>query len=233
MSYGKGSFYQDELKYQKDQLAIEYLPAVKSMASRLKERLPSFIDYSDLVSTGTEELVKLSRRYDEAQNDSFWGFAKKRVYGSMLDHLRSLDIISRNSRRLIKAIEIEVERYISQYGEEPSDQELAKNLNSTVKKIKDARMASEIYTLIPLTDGKQFADQEQDISVQVEDENLLESIVLLLKKLPEREQLIMQLYYFEELSLKEVSDILGVTESRVSQLHKSIIKKIREGMRVG
>jgi RNA polymerase sigma factor for flagellar operon FliA len=233
MNYSKGGYYEDELKYQKDQLAIEYLPAVKSMASRLKERLPSFIDYSDLVSTGTEELVKLSRRYDETQNDSFWGFAKKRVYGSMLDHLRSLDIISRNSRRLIKAMEIEVERYISQYGEEPSDQQLAKNLNSTVKKIKEARMASEIYTLIPLSDGRQFADQEFDISVQIEDENLLESITDELKKLPEREQLIMQLYYFEELSLKEVSDILGVTESRISQLHKTIIKKIREGIRVG
>jgi len=228
MAYSKSGFYEDEIKYQKDQLAIEYLPAVKSMASRLKERLPNFIDYFELVSIGTEELVKLSRRYDEAQNNSFWGFAKKRVYGSMLDHLRSLDIISRSSRQLIKSIEFEMEKYLSCYGEEPSDKILAEVLNTTEKKIKDARIASEIYALIPISEGHQFVDGENDILKKIEDEHLLETVVKVLHKLPEREQLVMQLYYFEEFSLKEVSGVLDVTESRVSQMHKAIIKKIRD-----
>ena len=80
--------YTQELKHQEDSLALQYLPAVRAMSFRLKERLPSSIDYSDLYAIGTEELVKLARRYDEAQNDSFWGYAKTRVYGAMLDYLR-------------------------------------------------------------------------------------------------------------------------------------------------
>jgi len=74
-------------------------------AYRLKERLPSSVDFSDLSAIGTEVLIKLARRYDEVLNDSFWGYAKKRVYGSMLDYLRSLDILSRASRKLVKSIE--------------------------------------------------------------------------------------------------------------------------------
>ena len=97
--------YSQELKHREDQLAIQFLPAVKAMSFRLKERLPSSIDYMDLCAIGTEELVKLARRYDESQNDSFWGYAKTRVYGAMLDYLRSLDMVSRSSRRLIKEIE--------------------------------------------------------------------------------------------------------------------------------
>ena len=74
------NLYSQELKHREDQLAIQYLPAVKAMSFRLKERLPSSVDYMDLSAIGTEELVKLARRYDEAQNDSFWGYAKTRVY---------------------------------------------------------------------------------------------------------------------------------------------------------
>ena len=70
--------YTDELKHKEDELAIQYLPAVKGMAFRLKERLPSSVDFSDLSAIGTEELIKLARRYDEALNDSFWGYAKKK-----------------------------------------------------------------------------------------------------------------------------------------------------------
>ena len=72
--------YHAELKHKEDQLAIQYLPAVKAMAFRLKERLPSSVDYMDLSAIGTEELVKLARRYDETQNDSFWGYARSREY---------------------------------------------------------------------------------------------------------------------------------------------------------
>ncbi|HIC43008.1 MAG TPA: RNA polymerase sigma factor FliA, partial [Sulfurimonas sp.] len=97
--------YVNELKHKEDELAISYLPAVKAMAFRLKERLPSSIDFCDLAAIGTEELVKLARRYDEKQNDSFWGYAKTRVYGSMLDYLRSLDLVSRSNRKLIKMID--------------------------------------------------------------------------------------------------------------------------------
>jgi len=105
------NLYAQDIKHKEDELAIQYLPAVKAMAFRLKERLLSSIDFLDLSAIGTEELIKLERRYDESLNDSFWGYAKKRVYGAMLDYLRSLDILSRASRKLVKAIDYAVEEY--------------------------------------------------------------------------------------------------------------------------
>lgn len=88
----------------------------------------------DLSAIGTEELIKLARRYDETLNDSFWGYAKKRVYGAMLDYLRSLDIVSRSSRKLIKSIDYAVEEYRVLHDEEPSDEELAAIIGEDVEK---------------------------------------------------------------------------------------------------
>jgi RNA polymerase sigma factor for flagellar operon FliA len=220
--------YVNDIKYQKDLLAIEYLPAVKSMAFRLKERLPSFIEYADLVSIGTEELVKLARRYDETQNDSFWGYAKKRVYGSMLDYLRSLDVMSRNGRRLVKTIDGIVDNYVAKHDEEPSNQYLAKELDMSVDKIREARRASEIYSVLPINDHIDFEDTNANVLDQIEKDDLLSKVEEILDALPERERLIIQLYYFEELNLKEISAILNITESRISQIHKSVIRRVKE-----
>ncbi len=219
--------YSQELKHIEDQLALQYLPAVKAMSFRLKERLPSSIDYMDLCAIGTEELVKLARRYDEAQNDSFWGYAKTRVYGAMLDYLRSLDLVSRSSRRLIKEIDKAIERHLCENDTEPTNQELAIILNMEVEKVHDARIASDIYTVLPLDDqlGNEFDGGTLE---RMEHEELVDVIREVLTKFEEREQMIIQLYYFEELTLKEISEIVNITESRISQIHKSVIRRIKE-----
>ena len=221
--------YVQDLKHKEDELAIQYLPAVKAMAYRLKERLPSSIDFSDLSAIGTEELIKLARRYDEGLNDSFWGYAKKRVYGAMLDYLRSLDILSRSSRKLVKSIDYAVQEYMLTHDEEPSDEELAEMLDESVEKVHDARIASSIYTVMPLHDQLQVGDEGAALAA-VEREELVGVIKKVLLDYKEREQMIIQLYYFEELTLKEISNILNITESRISQIHKSVIQKIRESI---
>lgn len=221
--------YTQDLKHQEDELAIAYLPAVKAMAYRLKERLPSSVDFSDLSAIGTEELIKLARRYDEALNDNFWGYAKKRVYGAMLDYLRSLDILSRASRKLVKAIDYAVEEYLLTNSSEPTDEELSIILDETVEKVHDARVASSIYTVMPLHDQLQVGDEGAAIAV-IEKEELVDVIKKVLSSYKEREQMIIQLYYFEELTLKEISEILSITESRISQIHKSVIQKIKESI---
>jgi len=223
------SAYTEDLKHKEDELALQYLPAVKAMAYRLKERLPSSVDFSDLSAIGTEELIKLARRYDESINDSFWGYAKTRVYGAMLDYLRSLDIVSRANRKLIKAIDYAVEEYRLTHDDEPSDEELAEILGEDVQKVHEARIASTIYTVMPLHDQLQVGDEGAALA-QIEKEELIEVIKKVLSTYKEREQMVIQLYYFEELTLKEISEILGITESRISQIHKSVIKKIRDGI---
>jgi len=221
--------YAQDLKHKEDELALQYLPAVKAMAYRLKERLPSSVDFSDLSAIGTEELIKLSRRYDEGLNDSFWGYAKKRVYGAMLDYLRSLDILSRANRKLVKAIDYAVEEHLCTHDEEPTDKELSQLLDESVEKVHEARIASTIYTVMPLHDQLQVGDEGAALAA-VEKDELVEVIKKVLSKFKEREQMIIQLYYFEELTLKEISDVLNITESRISQIHKSVIQKIKESI---
>ena len=229
MDCSKTNAYVNELKHKEDELAIQYLPAVKAMAFRLKERLPSSIDFCDLAAIGTEELVKLARRYDETQNDSFWGYGKTRVYGAMLDYLRSLDIVSRSNRKLIKMIDKAITAHLAENENEPSNAELAELLEESEEKINDARIASEIYAVMPIDEQLSLTSESSTLET-IEKENLIEVIGSVLENQSEREQLIIQLYYFEELSLKEISEILDITESRISQIHKALLKKIRDSI---
>ncbi len=219
--------YASSIKKEQDELVLRYLPAVRAMAYRLRERLPTSIDVDDLISIGTEEMIKLSRRYDRAQNDSFWGYGKKRVYGSMLDYLRSLDVMSRANRRLVKLVNKEIENYLAVYEEEPSDEYLSKVIDEDIKKIKEARDGSKIISVMPINEQITILSSEDTIAL-VEKEQLLEIVKKILCSFKKREQMIIQLYYFEELNLKEISEILEISESRISQIHKKLLSKIRD-----
>lgn len=219
--------YAQMIKDEQDQLVLSYMPALRAMAFRLKERLPSSIDVNDLISIGVEEMIKLSRRYDKEQNDSFWGFARKRVNGAMLDFLRSLDVMSRNNRKIIKDIDILIDEYFREHEEEPDDEYLAQKLSLDVEKIKEVRTAHAISYTLPIDDQLELYN-EDDTLEKLEKEQLLEKIHEILEDLKERDQLIIQLYYYEELSLKEISEILEISESRISQIHKKLLKKLRE-----
>lgn len=224
----KKSSYNSVINYQNDELALQYMPAVKAMAYRLKERLPAFIELSDLISIGTEELIKTSRRYDASINDSFWGFARIRINGAMLDYLRSLDTISKMNRRLVKQVESEISKYYNKHQEEPDIEYLASVIGESVEKIQKAMLASEICTTIPLDDmnDTMLANGSSTLEGIVQEE-LIDSINEIIATLSEREQIIMQLYYYEELSLSEISKILNITESRISQINKEVIRKLR------
>ncbi|MDD2383164.1 MAG: RNA polymerase sigma factor FliA [Sulfurospirillaceae bacterium] len=220
--------YSQNIKKEQDALVLQYLPAVRAMAYRLRERLPASVDVNDLISIGTEEMIKLSRRYDKDQNDSFWGYGKKRVYGSMLDFLRSLDTMSRANRRLIKMVDHEIMNYLSEHGNEPDDAYLAQVLNEDIEKIAEARNSAMIVSVMSLNEQITILSEEDTVQ-KVERDELLTLVTQILSGFEEREQLIIQLYYFEELNLKEIS------ESRISQIHKKLLSRIKEqlGMKHG
>lgn len=230
MNYAKQKqldIYKSQIKKEQDDLVIAYMPALKAMAYRLKSRLPSSVEVSDLISVGSEAMVRLSHSYDKSQNDNFWGYVKQRVYGSMLDYLRTLDNISRNSRKLVKDIDRLVDECYNKHQSEPSDEYLAKVLNEDISKIKEARNLSDIASVLRLEDQYELLS-EYNTEAQIEKDELIEHIKLILNEFSERDQMIIQLYYYEELSLKEISEILNITESRISQIHKRLITKIRE-----
>ena len=224
--------YANAIKQDRDQLALDYLPALKAMAYRLKERLPSSIEFSDLVSIGTEELIKLARKYDSTINDSFWGYAKMRVHGAMLDYLRSLDCVSRQMRTLIKRVDYEIGRYYNKHQEEPDNKYLSEIIGEEIDKIAEARNASEIYAVMPLDEQLNVAHDEET-EQKMEKQELIEVIEQILEKATKNEQLVIQLYYYEELNFREISHILDVSESRISQIHKTILRKIKEEITKG
>lgn len=226
--------YSQNIKKEQDELVLQYLPAVRAMAYRLRERLPASVDVNDLISIGTEEMIKLSRRYDKDQNDSFWGYGKKRVYGSMLDFLRSLDTMSRANRRLIKMVDHEITAYLSEHGNEPDDAYLAKVLNEDIEKISEARNSAMIVSVMSLNEQITILSNEDTVQ-KVEKDELMGMVSQILTTFNDREQMIIQLYYFEELNLKEISSILDISESRISQIHKKLLARIKEelGLRNG
>ena len=129
------------------------------------------------------------------------------------------------SEKFIKDIEKTVENYLAEHNVEPDDEYIADVLGVDVEKVKKAKTASEIYNVMPIEDQMNFFE---NVSKKIEEEELIEAIKKVLKTMSEKEQLIIQLYYFEELSLREISEILDVTESRISQIHKNAIKKLRK-----
>ena len=207
------------------------MPALRAMAFRLKERLPSSIDTNDLISIGVEEMIKLSRKYDKEQNDSFWGYGKKRIYGSMLDYLRTLDVVSRSDRKLVKSINSEIDNYFNEFEEEPSDEYLAEKLNEDIEKIREARGVSGIITILPIDEQMELIGQS-DVEKSIEREDLILKIEEALKDFDERDQMLVQLYYYEELNLKEISQIMNISESRISQIHKRLLDRIRRSLGV-
>ncbi len=219
--------YAQALKREQDELVVSYLPALRALAFRLKERLPSSIDVNDLISIGVEEMIKLASRYEKEQNNSFWGFVKKRVYGAMLDYLRSLDVMSRNNRKIIKDIDTLIDEYYQKYEEEPDDKYLAQRLNLEVEKVKEVRQAHAVSYVLPLDEQVNYYTEDNTLE-KIEKQALLDKVSEVLETLKEREQLIIQLYYYEELNLKEISEMLGISESRISQIHKKLLRKLRE-----
>jgi RNA polymerase sigma factor, fliA/whiG family len=219
--------YASNLKKEQDEVVLAYTPALRAMAFRLKERLPAHIDVSDLIGAGLEEMVKLSRKYDKEQNDSFWGYAQKRVYGAMLDFLRGLDVVSRSDRTLVKSIEALVNEYFNKFECEPDDAYIAGKLGIDVEKVSEARNVSAVVAVLNIDDQMELMSEENTLE-RVEKEDLIEKITQILNEFEERDQLIVQLYYYEELSLKEISEILQITESRISQIHKRLMEKIRK-----
>jgi RNA polymerase sigma factor for flagellar operon FliA len=149
----------------------------------------------------------------------------------MLDFLRSLDVMSRGDRRLVKAVDREIDRYLSEFGEEPSNEYLANLLEEELEKVEEARNGSKVVALMPINEQITILSEE-DTASTVEKDELMELVQAILSSFNEREQLVIQLYYFEELNLKEISQILEISESRISQIHKKLLAKIKERLGV-
>jgi RNA polymerase sigma factor FliA len=226
----------------RDRLILTYAPLVKYVAGRLGSGLPAHVDEGDLVSYGLLGLMGAIDRYEPDREIKFETFAIARIRGAIIDELRAMDWVPRSVRSRAREIERAIGELEAKQGTAPNDEQIAKKVGITVEELEEslseiARSSiaalDELWT-VSGGDGDQIAliDTIEDIDApdpqrQLSQIEMKEAIADAIARLPEREKLVVTLYYYEELTLREIGEVLGVTESRVSQLHTKAILRLK------
>jgi RNA polymerase sigma factor for flagellar operon FliA len=227
----------ENLQEARDQKVVENLPLVRAIAIRVHESLPVHVDLDDLVHAGVLGLFDAVEKYDESKGVSFQAYAKHRIKGAMLDSLRQLDWASRDLRKRQKQAD-EVTRDLStKFGRTPAQSEVAREMGLSIDRWRRISMELSKVGLVPAS-GPRDSDQERDIIAEFpatpefrpdrmcEQRQLRTTLDRAIAVLPERYQKVVALYYSNDLTMKEIGDVLGVNESRVSQIHKTALRKM-------
>jgi RNA polymerase sigma factor for flagellar operon FliA len=226
----------------RDRLILTYAPLVKYVAGRLGSGLPAHVDEGDLVSYGLLGLIGAIERFDPERDIKFETYAISRIKGAIIDELRALDWVPRSVRARARDIERAIAELEAKLGRAPTDDEIAGKVGITTDELEDSlteisrssiAALDELWTMsgeggdqVSLLDTIEDAEgpDPQDALTQTE---LREALGEAISRLPEREKLVVTLYYYEELTLREIGEVLGVTESRVSQLHTKAILRLK------
>jgi RNA polymerase sigma factor for flagellar operon FliA len=222
----------------RDRLVMEHVPLVKAMAQRLAQRLPSQVEVSDLMSVGMLGLIDAAGRYKPGTGVPFDAFARRRVQGAMLDSLRELDWAPRSLRRMRRDVDSAIGSARRRLGREPQEKEIAAELGVSVaeyQKTLEQLRTLEIGAIrsldAPAEDGTSrielCIDPSEGVFAQLERQDLRKHLARAIEQLPERERQILALYFEEELTLAEIGQVIGVTESRVSQLRTLALSRLR------
>ena len=222
----------------REKIIIEYAPLVKLVAGRLSMYLGYNVEYEDLVSYGIFGLIDAIDKYDFNKNVKFETYASLRIRGAILDQIRKMDWIPRSVRQKQKKIDMTMSKLEAEYGRPATDEVIAKELDITVDELDTWNGQTKISNIISLED---FIEQGSEIRMDAshnsqfeQPEKIVEKseLALMLEKaldeLTEKEKSVVLFYYYEDLSLKEISKVLGVSESRVSQLHTKAIQKMKK-----
>jgi RNA polymerase sigma factor for flagellar operon FliA len=228
----------------RERLVVAYSPLVKFIAGRMASGLPSHVEEADLISYGLLGLIGAIERFDLEREIKFETFAVARVKGAIIDELRSLDWVPRSVRARARDVQKANAELEAQLQRAPTDEEMAAKLHMEVEEFNDSLLEIANSSVLALDDLWTFADPEGgsgQISVldTIQDPNavdpdteaqaseLKDRLADAIESLPERERLVVALYYYENLTLREIGEVLGVTESRVSQLHTKAVLALR------
>ena len=223
-----------------NRLVLDHVDLVKTLASRLAHRVPSHIELAELVSVGMMGLVEAARRYQPALGVPFNAFARRRIHGSMVDSLRGMDWAPRSVRRMRREIDGVMARLRHELRREPNEVEIATALSVSVpeyERMLDQIRAVDLAALRQLEspDDQQLLEVviegDEGPHAQLERAELKEHLVRAILRLPERERQILSLYYEHELTLAEIGAVIGVGESRVSQIRTQAIARLRSSLR--
>jgi len=225
----------------RDRLILTYAPLVKYVAGRLGSGLPAHVDEGDLVSYGLLGLIGAIERYDPTRDIKFETYAIARIKGAIIDELRALDWVPRSVRSRAREIERAIAELEAKLGTTPTDEQIAGKIGITVEELEDSltdisrssiAALDELWSVSGDGDQVSLMDTIEDVSgprpaEALDETETREALAEAIARLPEREKLVVTLYYYEELTLREIGEVLGVTESRVSQLHTKAILRLK------
>jgi RNA polymerase sigma factor FliA len=228
----------------RERLVVAYSPLVKFIAGRMASGLPSHVEEADLISYGLLGLIGAIERFDLDREIKFETFAVARVKGAIIDELRSLDWVPRSVRARARDVEKAHAKLEAQLQRAPTDEEMAEQLEMTVEEFQDSLLEIANSSVLALDDLWTFADPEGgggqisvldtihdpnavDPETEAQASEVKDRLADAIESLPERERLVIALYYYENLTLREIGEVLGVTESRVSQLHTKAVLALR------
>lgn len=219
----------------------EYAPLVRRIAHYMMAKLPASVEVDDIIQAGMMGLLDAINRYEESQGAQFETYAAQRIRGAILDELRSADWLPRSVRKNMRQIENAVHVLQQTHRRPPTEQEIAGQLGLSLGDYQKMLREARGYQLLHYEDlgeggDDAFLDRQKGISHvsaldTLIDEDMRQRLVAAIDVLPEREKLVMGLYYEQELNLREIGDVLGVSESRVCQLHTQAVARLRSRLR--
>lgn len=225
----------------RDHFVIKYAPLVKYVAGKVSMNMPQNVEFEDLISYGIFGLIDAINKFDPSRGIKFKTYAMTRIRGAIFDELRSIDWVPRSIRQKAKQIEHVISELENKLGRTVEDEEIAKELGvsseefqTLLNKLSGASILSlnDIWYLGDDSDEFSFietleAPENMNPDILIEKEEIRDYIVEAIKKLPDKEKKVIVLYYYEDLTLKEIGEVLEVTESRISQLHTKAIMRLR------
>jgi RNA polymerase sigma factor for flagellar operon FliA len=225
---------------QKDGLIMEYAPLIRYIAQKIAIRLPSNIELDDLISSGVIGLMDAIDKYDPTRDNKFKTYAEFRIRGSILDELRAQDWVPRSVRDKAKLLDRTMIRLEAELGRVATDEEVAGTLNISMEEFYDLVNQTRPVSLLSIDDAATFSnvDKKSILNIlescklsnpfnQLNLKSVKDIVTKAIEELPEKQRLVLSLYYYEDLNLKEIGRVLRVTESRVSQLHAQAVTRLR------
>ena len=216
----------------KDEIIVEYAPLIKYIAHKIASRLPSNIELDDLISCGVIGLMDAMKKFDSSRDNKFKTYAEFRIKGAMYDELRAQDWVPRSVREKAKVLERAYAKLETALGRPATDKEMCEELDCTMEEFHVLLNKAQVVYFLNVDDSVNFNRGDKKLLTSVLEsnqssnpfavanyQNIREKIKEGIEALPEKQRLVLSLYYYEDLNLKEIGKILDVTESRISQLH--------------
>jgi RNA polymerase sigma factor for flagellar operon FliA len=223
----------------RDKLIVQYIYLIKYVVGRIRVNLPTSIATDDIAGYGVEGLINAIDRFEPSKGARFETYALMRIRGTIIDKIRNQDWVPRGTRRRFKTIQNSILKLQMNLGRKPTNQEIANDLGMTKEKVESTLLEMDNNSLVSIYESRDGSGEgleiidtiedskSKDPSLELEEKDIKKELSMALSRLPEREKMILVLYYHENMTLKEIGEAISISESRVCQLHAQAIMKLR------